>query len=88
MTAVVAAVGEELGGELIRLLVHSVHAQTDLSIFPVNSFNSFITLFFGSLLCFFVRVSELYSKLCILCKLATSGTDVFSLGVKESKTSL
>jgi hypothetical protein len=31
MTAVVAAVGEELAGELVRLLVHAVHTQTNLS---------------------------------------------------------
>ena len=30
MTAVVAAIGEELTGELVGLLVHAVHTQTNL----------------------------------------------------------
>ncbi len=31
VTAVVAAIGEELAGELVGLLVHAVHTQTNLS---------------------------------------------------------
>jgi hypothetical protein len=31
MTAIVAAIGEELAGELVGLLVHAVHTQTNLN---------------------------------------------------------